>query len=232
MSITVASGSTSYGRDPEREPVHCTTTDAGSGIGQLLAEADADAASPDLAFEPLDERAVRTGDGGEAAEMRRPLDELDRVPARGRDPRRLHARRTTAEHDDALRQGGGRVPVRILGLAPARRLADARDDRVADVADLARLVAPGARPDLVGRVARDLRHQIRVGDLGARHLDCVAHGRPIGVVAERPLGLTDVDDRTLQDDRHVDRRSAGSCGTSSMLNPVGSWKSGRVFSDE
>ena len=37
---------------------------------QLLAEADAHAASSDLAFEPLDDRTVRAGDGREAAQTR------------------------------------------------------------------------------------------------------------------------------------------------------------------
>ena len=97
-----------------------------------------------------------------------------------------------------------RVPVRVLGLAPRRRLADARHDRVAGVADLARLVAAGARPDPLGLAGAQLGDEVGVGDLGPGHLDAGAAGRVV-VAADRPLGLAGgVDDRALQDHRHVD----------------------------
>ena len=54
---------------------------------------------------------------------------------------------------------------------------------------------------------------------------------PRRTVAERPLRLADVDDRTLQDDRHVDAAGVRiEARHKSMLKPAGSWKSGRVFS--
>ena len=93
-------------RHATRDASRCTARSRtpGSASVELLAECGRSRRSPDLAFEPLDERRVRTGDGGEATETRRPLDELDRVPARGGDPCRLEPGRTTAEHDDSLRQ--------------------------------------------------------------------------------------------------------------------------------
>jgi hypothetical protein len=74
----------------------------------------------------------------------------------------------------------------------ARRLADAGHDRIAGVADLTRLVAQGAGPDAVGEPVPDLGDEIRVGDLGARHLDRVTQRSVVGP-AERPLRLAGVD---------------------------------------
>ena len=76
----------------------------------------------------------------------------------------------------------------------ARGFAHARDDGVAGVAHLTRLIATDAGTNGVGGVRRHLRRQIGVGDLGPRHLDAVAH-----TVGQRPLGLADVDDGALQE---------------------------------
>ena len=54
----------------------------------------------------------------------------------------------------------GDVPVRVLGLAAARRLADAGHDRVAGIAHLAGLVAADARPDPVGRAGHELGDEV------------------------------------------------------------------------
>ncbi len=54
--------------------------------------------------------------------------------------------------------------------------------------------------------------------------------RGVVVPAERPLGLTGVDDRALQHDGHVD---GGGDGRGEIaLKPAGWWKSGRVCSAE
>ena len=152
MSSTVASGSTSYARDP-RTASRCTARPRSPSTrsGQFLAERTVDAAAVGSRV-----RATRRAVRSDRRRAARPPSRADRsttvtsCPRCGGDPGRLQPGRTAAEHDDAPRRGGGRVPVGILGLAPARRLTDARHDRVADVADLARLVAAGARPDLVG----------------------------------------------------------------------------------
>ena len=119
-----------------------------------------------------------------------------------RDPGRLQAGGTGADHHDVARMRRRHVPVGILGLATTRGLADARDDRVAGVAHLAGLVAAGARTDPIELTGGHLRDEIGVGDLCPGHLDGVAQ-RHVVVAAERPLGLADVDDRTLQDHRNV-----------------------------
>ena len=72
-------------------------------------------------------------------------------PRAGGHPRRLQTGRPAADDDDVARAtAAGAYQSGILGLPPRRRLADARDDRVARVAHLARLVAAGARADPLG----------------------------------------------------------------------------------
>ena len=146
--------------------------------------------------------AVRPGDRGEPADPVGLLDHRHTVAADRRDPGRLEAGGSGADHDDVARVRRRHVPVGILGLAAARRLADAGDDRVAGVAHLAGLVAASARADPVGLAGGHLGDEIGVGDLGSGHLDGVAQ-RLVVVAAERPLGLADVDDGTLQDHGNV-----------------------------
>ena len=61
---------TSYSRAPGRPPVHCTTHAARAG-SSVVPVRTVDAEAGDLGRQPLDERAVRSGDGGEPAERRR-----------------------------------------------------------------------------------------------------------------------------------------------------------------
>ena len=215
-----------------REPVHCTID--GGRLRHRSARspsADVDAEPPDLAVEPVDERAVRTGDRGQPAETRRPLDERRPVPARGRDPGRLQPGRTAADHDDVARRvrraRTSRGP-RSRARSSARRCTSRSGcgRRAPGTSGCSGCTAGSARL----RPARSLA--TRSGSaIWARVISTPSHARRVVVAAERPLGLADVDDRALQDDRHVDR-GCGSVGDSSMLNPVGWWKSGRVCSTE
>ena len=150
-----------------------------------------------LRRQPVDERASRSGDRRHAAEPLGSLDHADVVtPQRGH-ARRLQPRRA-APHDEHLsRPRGRRVPVRVLGLPPARRLADARHDGVPGVPHLAGLVAADAGPDALRCARPQLGHEVGIGDLRPGHLDGV--GDP---VLQRPAGLADVDHGALQDDGH------------------------------
>ena len=89
-----------------------------------------------------------------------------------------------------------------MRLVPGARLADARHDRVARVAHLARLVAEDARADPLGGTGAQLRADLRVSDVRAGHLDRIADA-----VRDGPLGLAGVDHRSLQHDARV--RSGG-----------------------
>ena len=88
-------------------------------------------------------------------------------------------------------------PLRILRLPARRRFADARHERVANVAHLARLVAAGARPDPLRVPGAQLGDEIRVGDQRPRHLNTCAAG------IQRRQRVPDRDDRALRDHRHV-----------------------------
>ena len=116
------------------------------------------------------------------------LDDGHVVAADRRDPGGLEAGRAATDHHDRAGRARRLVPVGILGLATARRFADARHDRVARIAHLTRLVASGARPDAIDLVPRQLRHEVGVGDLGAGHLHAVAEqpGRRSHRVPTRP----------------------------------------------
>ena len=72
-------------------------------------------------------------------------------------------------------------------------LADTAHDRVADVADLAGLVAENAGAGLLRPAGADQRDEARLGDLCAGHLDQVAHA-----VVERGLRAGRVDHAPLQ----------------------------------
>ena len=220
----------SYGCGPATAPVHCTTTSAPPGVAPGDAELHGDAEPVEFADVPVDQRSVRSRHPGHTAELLAAFDDRHVVAADRRDPGGLQAGGAAADHHDRAGRARRLVPVGILGLATARRFTDARHDRVARVAHLTRLVAAGARPDPVALARAHLGHEVGVGDLGAGHLHAVAQRRVV-VAAERPLGLADVDDRPLQDHRDVDRRLAPLRHTST-LKPVGSWKSGRVFSAE
>ena len=169
------------------------------------AERDGDAEPVEFPDVPVDQRSVRARDPGDTAELRVALDDGHVVAADRRDPGGLEAGRAATDHHHRAGRARRLVPVGILGLATARRFADARHDRVARIAHLTRLVASGAGPDAIVLVPRQLRHEVGVGDLGAGHLHAVAERRVV-VTTECPLGLTDVDDRPLEDHRDVDRR--------------------------
>ena len=138
-----------------------------------------DAESSDLALEPLDERPVRPGDGGEPTQTRRPLDELDLVPTHAPRPAPSpappdHRRRTTT----SLGMRGRRVPVGILGLASrssARRCTSRSGcgRRGPGTSGCSGCTAGSRRP----RPRAELGDEVGIGDLGPGHLDGVAHGR-------------------------------------------------------
>ncbi len=79
---------------------------------------------------------------------------------------------------------------------------DAGDDRVAGVAHLTGLVAPNARPDLFGVAPRHL--STRSGSASCARVISTPSQTAI---ADRPLGLPRVDDRALQEHRHVRPRA-------------------------
>ena len=159
--------------DAGRPPVHCTTADpSGGAVG---AEADVDAEPGDLGAEPR-RRAARSARPRRPARRARPPARRARPggPARrrrGRPPARPGRRRRRRRPAGSR---AGDVPVGVLGLPAGRRLADARHERVAGVADLARLVAPGARADPLGLPARSLA--TRSGSaIWARVISTAAH---------------------------------------------------------
>ena len=186
-----------------------------------------------LAIEPLDERSVRAGDRGRHRRAaRRPLDDRHVVAADRRDPGRLEAGRAAADHHDAT--------------AAWRPACTSRDPRSRDQLDGSPMhVTIGLRASRTWHVWLHRVHgRIAIGVVAARSfatrsgsaiwarvISTPSHSGAVVVAAERPLGLADVDDRTLEDHRDVDRRR-GTARHTSMLNPVGSWKSGRVFSAE
>ena len=73
------------------------------------------------------------------------------APDRG-NTRRFEPGWARPDHGDRSAMACRCVPIGILGLAAARRFADARHDRVTGIAHLTGLVAPGARTDPVGLV--------------------------------------------------------------------------------
>ena len=122
---------------------------------QVAPKLHSDAEPVEFADLPVDQRSVRPGHAGDTAELLAALDDRRRgrgSPRPGRSPGRRGRRRPPRPRGVARR----RVPVGVLGLATARRFADARHDRVAGVAHLARLVAADARPDPIGLVPRTL----------------------------------------------------------------------------
>ena len=173
------------------------------------------------------------GDRGHAAERRRRLDDRTSVaadaqrpePSPGRPGRRRRRRRRAGGGAGAY-QSGSSVS------RPARRLADAGDDRVAGVAHLARLVAADARADpRRASPARSLA--TRSGSaIWARVISTPSQRAGRRSRRRAHSAWPGVDDRALEEHRDVDGRRAIDRRHSSMLNPVGSWKSGRVFSTE
>ena len=154
-------------------PVHCTThPPAGTSVVPVRTSTPsrATSAASQATSEPFGPATAAS-----PPSRRRPLDERDAMAARRRDPRRLQPGRAAADDGDVRRaRRAGDVPVRVLGLAARRRLADARHERVAGVAHLARLVAAGARPDLLGVPARSLA--TRSGSaIWARVISTAAH---------------------------------------------------------
>ena len=226
MSSTIDGSSISYSGRPGCAPVHCTTTSPGGT--RIVMPCVISTPSRSHSGRASHQRAAGPGDRGDAAELAWPVDDRHVVAAGGGDAGGLQPGDPAADHDDRTRcfaagayQSGSSVS------RPARRLADAGDDRVARVAHLARLVAADARPDPVGLAGAQLGDEVGVGDLGAGHLDGVAHvvrraptrpgpsrrPSPAGTPGRRPAPPAHV--------RHT-----------SMLKPGGSWKSGRVFSAE
>src|SRR4029079_8094799 len=111
------------------------------------AELHGDAEPVEFADVPVDQRSVRSRYPSHTAELIAEFDERHVVAADRRDPGRLQAGGAAADHHDRAGWARRLVPIGILGLATARRFADARHDRVAGIAHLTRLVAAGARPD-------------------------------------------------------------------------------------
>ena len=86
-----------------------------------------------------------------------------------------------------------------------------------------------------GRIASavagaQLGDEVGVGDLGPRHLDAVARAG-----SSSPSAHSAWPTSTIEPCRNTGTSTGAppiDAGTASMLNPVGSWKSGRVFSTE
>ena len=157
---------------------------------------DRDAETSTFCLQPRGQRRAGPGDRRKPTDAIRLLEHRDTMPAECSDACGLQPGNTAADHDDIARCGRRHVPVGVLGLASCRRLADTADDRVADVAYLARLVASDARSDGVGSIGHELGHQIGLGDLGSGHLHGIANA-----VADCPLALTPLDHRSLKEDR-------------------------------
>jgi hypothetical protein len=116
------------------------------------------------------------------------FDQPNPVTADGRHAGSFQAGDAAPDDEHVALSRCSRVPVGIFRLAAAAGLAHAGHDRVARVAHLTGLVAADAGADALVLVGGQLRHQVRVGDLGARHLHGIAD-----TVADRPLGLTPLD---------------------------------------
>ncbi len=174
------------------------------GLGELLVlEPHGDAQAGDLTGLPLDQRRVRSRHRGSPPNRPVRSTSVTSCPTRGRHHGPPPAGRPPPTTVTRRGQGHRRSPVGVLGLAPARRLADAGHERVAGVAHLTRLVAAGARPDALWGAARSLATRSgRRSGLGSSRPRRTEPGRRPPTC---PLGLADVDDRTLQDDRHVER---------------------------
>ena len=158
---------------------------------------------PTSAAEPVDERPLGPATAASPPSSAVRSTSTTRWPALGGDAGHLQPGRSATDDGDVARRARRDVPVGVLGLPSRRRLADARHERVAGVAHLARLVAAGARADPLGLPGAQLGDEVGIGDLGPGHLDGRARRRVV-VAADGPLGLADVDDRALQDDGHVD----------------------------
>ena len=216
---------------PGREPVHCTITDPRSATRQLLAEADARRRVVGSRVRATRRAAARAGDGRDAAERGDRSTRSTRVAARGRDARRLQPGRTAADHDDRVGeaagayQSGSSVSRPLVG-SPTHVTIGLRTSRTWQVW-LQRMHGRISSAVSAASFATSSGSAIWARVISTR----VAHGRPIVVAADRPLGLAPVDDRALEEHRHVDARPR-TARHRSMLKPVGSWKSGRVFSDE
>ena len=120
----------------------------------------------------------------------------------------------------------GRVPVRVLRLPTGGRLADARHDRVADVAHLARLVAPRARPDPLRACRRAAWRRDR-GRRSGRGSSRRRHSRRRRTACSA-CSTSTIDPWTITGTS----TAAATDAARSRLNPIGWWKSGRVCSTE
>ena len=101
------------------------------------------------------------------------LQHRDGMTPFGGDPRRLQPRRAGADHDDLLRRTTGpRNDMRDRRLPPGRGIVDA--ERLAALIDAVEAVGGAdAGPDFVLAAFHHLQHDVRVGDVGARHADHV-----------------------------------------------------------
>ena len=180
----------------------------GAGGGDVLradlgAQVDPGTEAPALRLEPVGEQpealpaGAHGGDRQHASGALGPVGDADPVAARGEHPAGLQAGRTGPDHEDLAGPAVAAGLGRLAGLVTAARLADAADDRVAVVPDLAGLVAQQARPDALRRAFAQPGEQLRVGDAGPRHLHQVG-----GPVVEGVLGLGRLDDAALKDHRH------------------------------
>ena len=153
-----------------------------------------------------------------------------RWPRIAGDAGRLQPGRAAADDDDVAGRARRRVPVGVLGLAARRRLADARHERVAGVADLARLVAAGARADALGRRRRAAwrRGRGRRSGPGSSRRRRTRPGRRSRRAPTRPGRRR----RPSPAATTGTSTAAATAAASSTLKPVGWWKSGRVCSIE
>ena len=188
-----------------------------------------------LAFgsEPLDQprqalssRRRRSGDQ-RAAEVVAALEDPDREPVERRDTGRLEASGSAADDQELAGTRSGRRGRHgcVLALVAGGRLDHAAHDRVAHVEHLAALVAQDAGADTPRGPAGELSPELRIGDLGPRHLDEIR-----GAVGEPRCCRRRVDDRSLGRERRrawAGERHARTVRASSPFNPSGWCMSGR-----
>ena len=150
----------------------------------LATELDLDPGASALGFEPVDDQRqpFATGTGRRDAASRPgpavSLDDAHGVPADRRDARRLQPGRTGAD-DRSPSVATTTVPPVSSGSVsswPVRRIDDARHDRVACVAHLARLVAEDAGPDCVRAHRRRASRTSAASASSARVISTPSHG--------------------------------------------------------
>ncbi len=149
-----------------------------------------------IALQPLASRG-RGGDTHGAARASGAVDHAYPMAGDGSGAGGLQPGGSGADDEHVLRAPGGQDRVGLARLVAAGGLDDAADEHVAGIADDAGLVAQDARPRALA--GRGFAGEVRVGELGAGHLDEVG-----GAGGDGGLGISEVDDRALQHDRDAD----------------------------